>query len=124
MYTTLYKESIEHKITVRLDEVEEYIKDGWLDTPTKWGKEGVVAVKGWDYITPAAGKKEPEVKKNRMLNLKDEGLGGFAISNEGSLEDMSKADLEVYAREMFNVELDRRKSKANLIKEIEALEAK
>ena len=43
-------------------------------------------------------------------------------SDESDLNDMSKSDLEIYAREQFDVELDRRKSKANLIKEIEALE--
>lgn len=44
--------------------------------------------------------------------------------DESDLESMSKDDLELYAKEVFNVDLDKRKSKANLIKEIKALEDK
>ena len=104
MYQWLYKEDIASGVMVRLDEVQSYLEDGWLDTPDKWGKEGVVALKGWDYITPSKSKTVVEEE------------------TEGSLEDMTKGELEIYAREQFNVELDRRKSKANLIKQIEELE--
>jgi len=39
-----------------------------------------------------------------------------------SLQDMDKEELEIYAREVFNVELDRRKNHKNLVKEVKALE--
>ena len=38
------------------------------------------------------------------------------------LEDMNKAELEVYAREVFGVEIDRRRSHKNLVAEISKLE--
>lgn len=108
MYQWLYKETIETGIKVRLDEVQGYLEDGWLDTPDKWGKEGVVALKGWDYITPVTSK-----GKTAKAAVKDD---------DCALSDMTKNELELYAREQFNVELDKRKNKATLIKQIEALE--
>lgn len=41
--------------------------------------------------------------------------------DQGDLSQFTKIQLERYAREVFGHELDRRKSKANLLKEIEAL---
>jgi hypothetical protein len=98
---------------VRLDEVDSYIEDGWLDTPDKWGKEGVEPVDGW-----VKGDSGPVVEKVAVTaDTEPE-----TPIDDCSLEDMTKNELEMYAKEVFGVDLDRRKSKANLIKEIEALE--
>lgn len=43
-------------------------------------------------------------------------------SDDDSLESMSKEDLKTYALAQFGVTLNKQKSHANLIKEIEALE--
>ena len=40
-----------------------------------------------------------------------------------SLETMDKNELEIYAREMFGVDIDKRRNNKTLVKEIEALEA-
>ena len=108
MYMWLYKEDLASGVMVRLDEVDKYIKDGWLDTPDKWGKKGVHPVDGWET---------PEVRK--VSGWTNEPV---EETDEDSLEDMTKKELEIYAREQFDVELDRRKSKPNLIKQIKELE--
>lgn len=100
MYMWLYKKDLASGVMVRLDEVDEYIKDGWLDTPDKWGKKGVVAVKGWDYVTP---------------------VGKDDDNDEASLKNMDEKELVIYAKEQFGVKIDKRKSKPNMIKQIEAL---
>lgn len=52
----------------------------------------------------------------------DEGsLAPDAIIDETSLDDMTKAELEEYARETYGVELDRRRTKDALIAQINAL---
>ena len=45
-----------------------------------------------------------------------------AVDEESALEDMDKDDLELYARKMFDVEIDRRKSHKNIVRQIKALE--
>lgn len=40
-----------------------------------------------------------------------------------SLETMTKDELEVYAREMFGIDIDKRKNNKKLVREIETLEA-
>lgn len=106
-YMWLYKESLETGVMVRLDEVDAYIKEGWLDTPDKWGKKGVQPVDGWEV--------------DEVVKVVEE-VDTTLADDDCSLEDMSKDELELYAREVFGVELDKRKSKANLIKQIEELE--
>jgi len=110
MYMWLYKEDLASGVKVRLDEVDEYIKDGWLDTPDKWGKKDVQPVDGWEVEKVSVKVEKVPVKVEEVEE------------EECSLEDMDKSELLQYAKALFEVDLDKRKSKPNLIKEIEALE--
>ncbi len=104
MYQWLYKEDIESGVMVRLDEVDEYLKQGYVDTPDKYGKKGVVPLDGWDAVKPVVVEK-PAV-----------------ADDESALIDMTKNELELYAKAQFGVDIDKRKNKDTLIKQIEALE--
>jgi len=67
-----------------------------------------------------------EYKKDGWVDPADLGkevVAEVADEEVSELEDMSKSDLEEYAKVMFSVDIDRRKSKANLIIEIAELEA-
>lgn len=55
-----------------------------------------------------------------------EGLGFKRTRDEAvkltKLEDMTKIELELYGKNKYNVDIDRRKNKSTLISEIEAME--
>ena len=105
MYQWLYKEDIESGVKVRLDEVDEYLRDGWVDTPDKYGKKGVQPLDGWDMEKPVVVVEKVAVSED-----------------ESELKDMTKEELKLYAKAQFNVVLNKQKSHTNLVNQVEALE--
>lgn len=93
MYQWLYKETIETGIMVLLEDVPKYLKEGYVDTPDNYGKKD-------------------DSKKETVED-----------SIEDDLDAMTKADLEIYAKTMFGVDIDRRKNNKTIVSEIRALEA-
>lgn len=45
------------------------------------------------------------------------------VAESTDLEQMTKKDLEIYAKKMFGVDIDRRRNNKQLVKQIKALEA-
>lgn len=93
---------------INSDEFEKFSDDGWADTPAKFAK---IKDFGVDENDPAAV---------QVLGEALEGVGD-RINGELNVDVMEKKDLEEYARKHFNVELDCRRSKAKLRKEVKAL---
>lgn len=81
--------------------------EGWVDSPAKIGEEP-----GTPELPSI---EEPKPQAEEIIKALDE--------VDTSLESMTKAQLERYALEMFGVDIDRRRTKADLIAQIKELEA-
>lgn len=111
-------------------------------TPPKWAKFAVATDKGWEdsrtgellvsmrnlksdmeaAAAPAAAEPEPveEPVVEEKPKKKREQKNHFAAKPESpDFESMTKEELELWAREHIDVELDRRKTKKSLIEEIQ-----
>ena len=94
---------------------------GWVDSRTgellvssKNLKAKIEAASATSVPEPEPVKEEPKPKKKR------EQKNHFAAKPETpDFESMTKEQLEIWAREHINVELDRRKTKKSLIEEIQ-----
>jgi len=75
--------------------------EGWVDTPAKFAES----------VVPAPGDSPPT-----------SAFGAWFASLGGSAHD-KKLAIERYAREHFDVEIDRRRTVKQLVAEVEALEA-
>ena len=77
-------------------------------------RDRIEAASATSVSEPEPVKKEPKPKKKR------EQKNHFAAKPETpDFESMTKEQLEIWAREHINVELDRRKTKKSLIEEIQ-----
>jgi hypothetical protein len=103
----IYHATEEPKI-INDSEFEEYEKEGWADTPAKF-----VNIKdaGIDVDNPDQVQQFGEA----IEGVKNSLNGALNINN------MDKKDLELYAREHYDVELDRRKSLKKLRNQVKEL---
>ena len=111
-------------------------------TPPKWAKFAVATDRGWEdsrtgellvsmrnlktdmeaAAAPVAAEPEPveEPVVEEKPKKKREQKNHFAAKPESpDFESMTKEELELWAREHIDVELDRRKTKKSLIEEIQ-----
>ena len=108
----IYHETEDPKI-VEEEAAQALYKDGWADSPARFIKLESVGV---DKNKVDAGDEEEAAKAQSVLDS----VQGITESLNGALnlEGMDKNELEEYAREHFSLELDKRKSLANLVKQI------
>ena len=103
----IYHAELEPKI-IDSSEFDEYEKEGWADTPAKFAK---IKDFGIDENDPAA----VQVLGEALQGINDR------LNGELNIDVMKKRELEDYAREHFNVELDCRRSLKALRKEVKEL---
>jgi hypothetical protein len=107
-----YKKWIYHAtnepMVINSDEFEGYSDDGWSDTPATFAK---IKDFGVDEEDPSAV---------QVLGEAIEGVKN-RLNGELNLDVMKKRELEDYAREHFNVDLDSFKSLKSLRSEVKAL---
>jgi hypothetical protein len=115
MKTWIYHETEEPKI-IDQSNYEEAKKDGWLDSPAPFIKYEDVGIDS----TKIKSKDEQELLKASQVFQTVEGLIDYA-NGELNLDDMSKQELEDYARKHFETELDKRRSKKRLVAELREL---
>ena len=108
----VYHETEKPKI-VKEEEAEALYQDGWADTPARFIKLESVGV---DKNKVDEGDADETAKAQSVLDS----VQGITESLNGALnlDGMDKSELEEYAREHFSLELDRRKSLTNLVKQI------
>ena len=111
----IYHESETPKI-VDAAQAEAFYAGGWADSPARFIKLESVGV---DKDKVDAGDDEETAKAQSVLDS----VEGVKDSLNGALNlgDMDKNELEDYARDHHGVELDKRKSKKNLIKQIKQI---
>jgi hypothetical protein len=111
----IYHETEQPKI-IDSDDLASYVEDGWADSPAQFLKLESV---GLDKDKIAAGDEEEAAKAQQALDA----VEGVVASLNGALnlEKMKKAELEAYALEHFGVDLDKRRTKKALIKQINEL---
>ena len=97
-------------------EFEQYEALGWADTPAVFMKLEVLGI-NQDKIKD--GDEEETAKAQQAFDA----VEGVRDSLNGALnlEDMNKNELEAYAKDHFSIDIDRRKNKRSLLKEIKAL---
>lgn len=103
----IYHETEKAKI-INSDEFKGYETDGWKDSPAEFCK------------TTDFGVDPKDKEKVQTLGEAIEGVAD-RINGELNVEVMDKDQLEMFAREHFNVELDRRKRIGTLRKQVKAL---
>ena len=103
----IYHATEEAKI-INSDEFAPYEKDGWRDSPVNF-------VKTTDFGV------DPE--NDGQVQTLGEAIEGVAdrINGELNVDVMDKEQLEMFAKEHFNIDLDRRRSKSNLRKQVKEL---
>jgi len=94
--TWVYHATKKPKI-INSNEFDKYEKEGWADTPAKFAK---IKDFGIDENDPSAV---------QVLGEALQGVGN-RLNGELNIDVMKKKELEEYAREHFNVELDRRRT--------------
>jgi len=108
----VYRRWIYHKTDapkiINSDEFKGYEKDGWKDSPAEFCK------------TTDFGVDPKDAEKVQMLGESIEGVAD-RINGELNVAVMDKEQLEMFAREHFNVELDRRKRIGALRKQVKKL---
>jgi hypothetical protein len=87
---------------------DEYEADGWADSPAKFAK--IV-----DFGVDEDNEKQVQALGEAIEGVKNAANGALNI------ETMNKKELEAYAREHFDVELDRRKGIKTLRKQVNEL---
>lgn len=117
MKTWIYHATEEPKV-IDQAEYESYKKDGWLDSPAPFLTYEQI---GLDSEKIKA-EDDHELVKATQAFAAVEGVKE-CLNGELNLDEMSKAELEEYARKHLDMELDKRRSKARLCTEIrEALD--
>ena len=108
----VYHETEAPKI-VEGDQVEAHYSSGWADSPARFLKLESVGI---DKAKTDAGDEQETRKAQSVLDS----VQGITESLNGALnlDDMDKSELEDYAREHHSIELDKRRSKSNLVKQI------
>lgn len=106
--TWIYHKTEEPKV-INSDEFEGYKAEGWADTPA-----------GFIHIVNDFGIDKDDALAVQQLG---ETIQGVVDSNNGALnlETMTKKELEAYGRKHLDIELDCRKSKGFLVKQIKSL---
>ena len=103
----IYHATEEPKI-INSDEFKDYEKDGWKDSPAEFCK------------TTDFGVDPKDPKKVQLLGEAIEGVAD-RINGELNVDVMDKEQLEMFAREHFKIELDRRKRIGTLRKQVKKL---
>jgi hypothetical protein len=103
----IYHPEKEPKI-INSNEYDDYTKKGWKDSPASFTK------------IESFGVDPEDTHKVHTLGEAIEGVKN-RINGELNLDIMTKKQLEEYAREHFNVELDRRKKLGDLRDQVIAL---
>ncbi len=115
--TWIYHKTEEPKI-INIDDRKSYQDKGWADSPAIFLNYKDI---GLDPEKIKVKDEEEIIKADQCFETV-EGLvdlaNGIIPSN---LKDMTKNELETFAKKHFKVDLDRRKSRGKLIKQIEAL---
>ena len=96
-----------------------YINKGKNAVPTNRGWEN--SVTGEVYISHR-GLKDKMIAAGHLVEKAAPVKKEVKKVEESSLSSMTKDQLEAYAQEKFDVDLDKRKTKATLIEEIEEME--
>ena len=115
--TWIYHETEEPKI-IDAKDLKDYQDKGWADSPAPFINYEDIGLDS---------KKIEEKDENEILKATKcfEAVEGLIELGNGiipeNLKKMSKNELEAFAKKHFDVDLDRRKSKGKLIKEIEVL---
>ncbi len=115
MKTWIYHETEQPKI-IDQKEYNSYKEDGWLDSPAPFLSYEDIGLDS-DKIKD---KDEDELAKASLSFDAVEGLVDLS-NGQLNLEEMSKNELETYARKHLDTELDKRRSKKRLIAEIREL---
>ena len=110
--TWIYHATEEAKI-INSDEYEKYYKEGWQDSPAPFLLYEDLGLDS-DKIK---AKDDEEIVKASIIFKAVEGVID-CINGELNLDEMSKSELEDYARKHLKIELDRRRSKKRLCTEI------
>jgi hypothetical protein len=105
--TWIYHKTEEAKI-INSDEFESYKEKGWADSPSCF-------VKTTDF-----GVDPKDKEKVQALGEAIEGVAD-RINGELNIDVLDKEQLEMFAREHFNIELDRRKRVGTLRKQVKKL---
>ena len=103
----IYHATEEPKI-INSDEFESYKEKGWADTPAAFVN---IKESGIDVDDP---------EKVQQFGEAIEGVKD-SLNGALNLDNMTKRELEAYARKHYGQELDRRKSKPKLIKQVKEL---
>lgn len=103
----IYHETEEPKI-INSDEFESYKKEGWADTPATF-----VNIK--DAGIDPDNQEQVQQFGEAIEGVKDSLNGALNVDN------MDKDELEVYAREHYGKELDKRKGIKRLLKEVKQM---
>ena len=111
----IYHETEEPKI-INSDEYEKYNKEGWLDSPAPFLNYEDIGLDS-DKI------KENDEDELAKASLSFDAVEGLVDLSNGklNLEEMTKNELEEYAKKHFEVDLDKRRSKKRLVTEIREL---
>lgn len=111
----IYHETKQPKI-IQSDDFEDHEALGWADSPARFLKLESVGI---DKKKVDAGDEQELEKAQQALDA----VEGVVASLNGALnlESFNKDELEIYARDHFSLELDKRRSKKRLIEEIKTL---
>lgn len=114
-YRWVYHQNKAPKI-IKNSEYERMEAEGWRDSPACFIDLSTVGI---DKDKIAAGDEQEAAKAQQALDA----VEGVVASLNGALNlgNLSKTELEEYAREHFGVELDKRRSKKRLIEDVKAL---
>lgn len=115
MQTWVYHATEVPKV-VTYEQAEELYEDGWADSPAQFLK---LEDCGVDQEKTDAGDPEETLLAQQALQA----CNGVADQLNGmlNLDDMSKDELIAFAKEHFSEEVDKRRSKKNLVNEIRGL---
>lgn len=105
--TWIYHETEEPKI-IDSDDIASFEEEGWRDSPAPF-------VKIADFNVDTDDSAGIQQLGDSVQGVAD------ALNGALNLEKMTKDELEDYAKDNFGIDIDRRKSKSNLIDEIQAL---
>ena len=113
--TWIYHETEKPKV-INSDEYEKYNKEGWQDSPACFIDHADI---GLDAEKIKNNDEEEIVKASRVFDQ----VEGFidCLNGELNLENMSKQELEDYAKKHLDIDLDKRRSKKRLMAEIREL---
>lgn len=98
---------------VDMADAQSFYDDEWADSPARFLKLESVGI---DKAKTDAGDEEETAKAQSVLDS----VQGVTESLNGALnlDDMDKSELLDYAQEHHSLELDKRKSKKNIVKQI------